>query len=683
MSTGPKLSSRQHAQLAFLETLPPKFQRAHKTIEQMGALQADEAVVRGFCRMLDEVKAGAAGLSLGALADTAGIMATMARRGGGVQMKVRGLRELLLETVDSGPLPVAGRMLSDSTLEFTAPLAVATRFAGRIEPNRLEGVVEGGAPRSWTAERIPPTLEYYAALPRFTMSQVIAGRGDSMLRLPGRWLAAARAQPGLASIGRDYDSLAARAGVAPLDSAALAGDGELQLFGLAHRAELIAALRTALDSIRRAIPSDSVRIRFDYVFRPRGEWVVDLPDAALFRAQLRIRGVTWAAAAPALRAAGRVGADAPPDDAVPLALYRLVLLARTDTAAVNDALNAMRHAEPASAAAVSALLNGFTEASAWYLAAVRFLLVERWVPEGGGVAPAELVRRLWHADAGTLVAGDSLALPALRLNVFGYPQAVPRYGVPPALFTALVRTDNWSATQWLDRHGPAALLLALHRLAADSGPATTVSQGDALLRLTTVGRQAQESTSGFLEPRDAVVFDPGYEPLFALGTVIHEWQHLLLERLRLAAAARGTRPGSTVRLPAADPYLAEGFAEWQTERALAPVAARWPVVALGEAEKRARLLHADPTDPHVVGYLLFRAAAGLRDGSRLIPALVRHGDDPIAFAAAPPLAGRWSRYARAPLWTLRSPSRQVLVPETTFTIEDGVADLVSSRILQR
>jgi hypothetical protein len=95
VSTGPKLSSRQHAQLAFLETLPPKFQRAHKTIEQMGALQADEAVVRGFCRMLDEVKAGAAGLSLGALADTAGIMATMARRGGGLQMKVRGLRELL------------------------------------------------------------------------------------------------------------------------------------------------------------------------------------------------------------------------------------------------------------------------------------------------------------------------------------------------------------------------------------------------------------------------------------------------------------------------------------------------------------------------------------------------------------------------------------------------------------
>jgi hypothetical protein len=45
--------------------------------------------------MLDEFKAGAQSLGLGALADTAGIMATMARRGGGVQMKVRGLRELL------------------------------------------------------------------------------------------------------------------------------------------------------------------------------------------------------------------------------------------------------------------------------------------------------------------------------------------------------------------------------------------------------------------------------------------------------------------------------------------------------------------------------------------------------------------------------------------------------------
>lgn len=90
-----KLSSRQQAQLAYLQTLPPKFQRMHSVIEEMGALRADDVVVRGFARQLDELKANAAALSITGLADTAGLMATMARRGGGLQMKVRGLRELL------------------------------------------------------------------------------------------------------------------------------------------------------------------------------------------------------------------------------------------------------------------------------------------------------------------------------------------------------------------------------------------------------------------------------------------------------------------------------------------------------------------------------------------------------------------------------------------------------------
>ena len=90
-----KLSSRQQAQLAYLQILPPRFQRMHAVIEEMSALRADEVVVRGFARQLDELKAQAAALSLTGMADTAGLMATMARRGGGLQMKVRGLRELL------------------------------------------------------------------------------------------------------------------------------------------------------------------------------------------------------------------------------------------------------------------------------------------------------------------------------------------------------------------------------------------------------------------------------------------------------------------------------------------------------------------------------------------------------------------------------------------------------------
>ncbi len=90
-----KLTSRQQAQLGYLQTLPPKFQRIHSVIEEMTTMRADDVVVRGLTRLLDEIKGNSAGLSLGALANTAGQMATVARRGGGLQMKVRGLRELL------------------------------------------------------------------------------------------------------------------------------------------------------------------------------------------------------------------------------------------------------------------------------------------------------------------------------------------------------------------------------------------------------------------------------------------------------------------------------------------------------------------------------------------------------------------------------------------------------------
>ena len=46
-------------------------------------------------RHLDEIKAGAGQLGLSGMAEAAGHMVTLARRTGGVQMRVRGLRELL------------------------------------------------------------------------------------------------------------------------------------------------------------------------------------------------------------------------------------------------------------------------------------------------------------------------------------------------------------------------------------------------------------------------------------------------------------------------------------------------------------------------------------------------------------------------------------------------------------
>jgi len=93
---GAKLSSKQQAQLAFLETLPPKMARIKIIIEEMGSLRTDDLTIKGFTRMLDEIKSSANQLSINTVADAAGLMSTMARRGGGLQMKVRGLRELLV-----------------------------------------------------------------------------------------------------------------------------------------------------------------------------------------------------------------------------------------------------------------------------------------------------------------------------------------------------------------------------------------------------------------------------------------------------------------------------------------------------------------------------------------------------------------------------------------------------------
>lgn len=92
---GLKLTSRQQAQLAWLESLPQKFERAHRIIESMASHQADDTQVKNLARMLDELKAQGGSLNLTGLADSFGIMGVMLRRTGGHQVKVRGLRELL------------------------------------------------------------------------------------------------------------------------------------------------------------------------------------------------------------------------------------------------------------------------------------------------------------------------------------------------------------------------------------------------------------------------------------------------------------------------------------------------------------------------------------------------------------------------------------------------------------
>ncbi len=208
--------------------------------------------------------------------------------------------------------------------------------------------------------------------------------------------------------------------------------------------------------------------------------------------------------------------------------------------------------------------------------------------------------------------------------------------------------------------------------------------GAEAIRLTTAPRQSRESLNGFLEPADAIAIDPGYSPLLALGAVVHEWQHLLFRRRQLESFAHSLQadPLPVIEMPAVEPLLAEGFAEWTTERILEPLLSRWPLLALGELEKRAGLMSNGADDQHSTGYTLVTTlAATLDDPARTARLLLTHAEEPAEIAGLPELRRAWKKYAREPDRILPSPPRRVLIPEVTFTVEDGYPDVVASRIL--
>jgi hypothetical protein len=89
-----KLSSRQQAQVAFLERIAPKLPRIYSLVEQLAGPRVDETVLRALGRIVEDIKGNAASLSLGPLSDTAGRMVMLVRGGGPMAVKVRGLREM-------------------------------------------------------------------------------------------------------------------------------------------------------------------------------------------------------------------------------------------------------------------------------------------------------------------------------------------------------------------------------------------------------------------------------------------------------------------------------------------------------------------------------------------------------------------------------------------------------------
>jgi hypothetical protein len=517
------------------------------------------------------------------------------------------------------------------------------------------------------------------------MREIVTGSNDTLSRIPGSWFQAALAARPESLAVAGYHRWAVLSGMTPMEGKALAAERFHHVMGLYRREELTDAVRRTLTAIRSTIPGDTARRRFDHLFRPRGEWIVDLHDAALAWARTRAPEIGWGAARGSLVAARWIDpAESLRVEAVPRALYRLTVLAAADSAGFNRVRADLGRADSASAAAVLLLLTGYVESQKWYTDVLEFFLNQRWVPDGGGGRSlADYVRDDWQRH-GTAASKDVFPIPEVRTRLFGYPQAVPHYGVPPALFHRLVAADNESARQWLERHGQVRLLRILQRLPSGDTSLVLLQTGSESIRLTTLPRQSRESLNGFLEPGDAIAIDPGYSPLLALGTVVHEWQHLLFRRRQLEAfvSRLPARQELVVELPPIEPYLAEGFAEWSAERILAPLAASWPLLALGEGVKRAGLAAETADDRHSIGYALVRVlAVALRDPASTTDLLLRNAEHPSRIAARPALRRAWKKYGRSPDRVFTVPARRMLIPEVTFTVEDGFPDVIGSRIL--
>jgi hypothetical protein len=415
--------------------------------------------------------------------------------------------------------------------------------------------------------------------------------------------------------------------------------------------------------------------------------VVDLHDAALDWARTRSPAITWDSARAGLSAAGLLATGDSTNwfEAIPRALYGLTVLAANDTLEFAAARENLRRAGPSASQPVFTLLDGYREAQRWLGVAVRFFLEAPWSPIEGpqGRSLGDYIRDDWQ-QVETLPDSAGVSTPEIVVKVFGYPQAVPQYGVPPALFRRLFRADNPPAEQWLQRRGEAALLRSLRWLPPGDSNLAVLQSGRQTVRLSTVPRQSRERLNGFLEPRDAIVIDPGYSPLLALGALVHEWQHIEFRRLQLThfAQALPSPLPPIIELPGVQPYLAEGFAEWSTERILAPLVQRWPLLGLSELEKRAGLALQSADDQHAMGYaLISELAHALKDPAATSRLLLRHAEDPSAIARVPILLSAWRKHRSARDYVFAAPSSRVLIPEVTFTIEDGYPDVVGSRIL--
>lgn len=569
----------------------------------------------------------------------------------------------------------SGRLLLQSADRFWRPITIDTltgqRIVFRYGPAlRLTGVVgadhmngrvfeHGDLVATWQADLIQRGADRWPVRPRVTVRQVITGRGDTLASFPAPLLASI---PEAGQLAREHAALARQVGLPSADPAGVAARSRDMMLGLDSAGRAVA--RRMLQQIA-ATPAADDRFRALFIDRD-GNWRLGLHDAAW---QFAVAGSGRPINTDSLLALlTNVGVRT---DSASLRQSLWQLWGRQRDHEMRDAFRAVLASQPSAVSRdLLALMSGYDSAVQWWVQAVQWLMESNWIAEGSGwTSPSALVARFWDQP--------ELTLPALQPRHFGTVQAAP---VIPAgaLTPVLLRADNAIAAEWLaDPARRLELLAAWRRLALrDPTPLGVMIDGRSI-PVTTAADVVASRLGGFLADSAAIRIEPAILPVFAIGTVVHEWQHILFE----AARSSGTTPLAWrdadwgVTLVEADPWLGEGAAEWATEALFEAVRGSVPLFTLAEMEKRQAIAAINQDDPHVLGYLLVRGAAEqVRDPARVREALIRGMHDPMVFAAAVRLAGPVGR-------GLARPSTWMLIPEVTFEFDGGIADHPRRRIL--
>lgn len=567
---------------------------------------------------------------------------------------------LLLESRDSAWQPLDSLIRSGDQIQFV--IGGSRRFTGTAQQGAMRGTLSDGGRdvAAWEAQWIQTGAERWPVRPRVRVRQLIIGRSDTLARFPGPLVQRLRSHEQQMA---EYVALSEAAGMAPREAATFASRSQHTMLGLDDAGR--AAAQRMLVAIAATPAADR---QFRNLFTGKhGAWRLDLHDAA-WEFALEARSDKPIDLDALIGVLARLGV--PADSAtVRAAVWRLWGSNRgaTERAALRAA--GVATGLPA-AADLQVLLASYDSAAEWWSVAVRWLMEARWIAAPSGwQSPVSLMRAFWQ--------DSTLTLPALELHHFGSVQAAPVVPAGP-LVSLLLVGENAIAREWLAaprrRH---ELLAAWRELDLIDVPPLSVATAGRALPVASAAQQTRSRIGGFLSETAAIRIEPAILPIFAIGTVVHEWQHLLFEAERsVPSSPRAWRESPWgVVLIEADPWLGEGAAEWATEMTFAPVRGAVPLLSLAELEKRLTIAATSPDDPHVLGYLLVRAAADhLGDPPRMRRLLAEHLDDPTALGAAVGLGG-------PPYRSVARPSTLMLIPEITFTYDAGLADAARRRVV--